>query len=114
MTYKTDTGVKAKVKAINSLIGRAGIQTGYRSDKLESFVRIDGLRDFTAKYKVDYALGPVANKSQINLKDTWGEVSAGTTVNFGKNVKGFAQVKRSFAAKVKQEYRADIGLRIVF
>ncbi len=114
VTYKTDTGVKAKVKAINSLIGRAGIQTGYRSDKLESFVRIDGLRDFTAKYKVDYALGPVANKSQINLKDTWGEVSAGTTVNFGKNVKGFAQVKRSFAAKVKQEYRADIGLRIVF
>lgn len=114
VTYRTDTGVKAKVKGINSLIGRVGIQTGYKGEKVESFVRVDGLRDFTAKYKVNYSMGPIKNQSSINLKDTWGEVAAGTTVNFGKNVKGYAQVKRSFAAKVKQEYRADIGLRLVF
>lgn len=56
----------------------------------------------------------VRNHSTESLKDTWGEISAGTTVNFGKNVKGYAQIKRSFAAKVKQEYRADVGLRLVF
>lgn len=114
VTYRTDTGVTAKVKATNSLIGRVGIQGGYKSDKFESFVRVDGLRDFTAKYKVNYSMGPVKNQSSISLKDTWGEVTAGTTINIGKNVKGYAQVKRSFAAKVKQEYRADIGLRLVF
>lgn len=114
VTYKTDTGVKAKVKSVNSLIGRVGLQTGYRSENAQTFVRLSGLRDFTAKYKADYSLGPVKNQSNVSLRDSWGEVVAGTSVNFGKNVNGFAQVKRSFAAKVKQEYRADIGLRIVF
>ncbi len=114
VTYKTDTGVTAKVKGINSLIGRVGVQAGYKSDKAEAFVRVDGLRDFTAKYKVNYSLGPVKNQSNVSLKDTWGEVAAGTTFKFGKSVKGYAQVKRSFAAKVKQEYRADVGLRLMF
>ena len=97
-----------------SLIGRVGVAGGYQSDKVSAFVRVDALRDFTAKYKADYQVGNVRNHSTESLKDTWGEVSAGTTVNLGKDLKGYAQVKRSFAAKVKQEYRADIGLRLVF
>lgn len=112
--YKTDTGVDTKVKGINSLTGRVGVAGGYQSDKVYAFVRVDALRDFTAKYKADYQVGNVRNHSTESLKDTWGEVSAGTTVNLGKDLKGYAQVKRSFAAKVKQEYRADIGLRLVF
>lgn len=114
VSYKTDTGVNAKVKDINSLIGRVGVGGGYQNDKLSAFVKVDALRDFTAKYKADYQVENVRNHSTESLKDTWGEISAGTTVNFGKNVKGYAQIKRSFAAKVKQEYRADVGLRLVF
>ena len=113
-SYKTNTGVNTKVKGINSLIGRVGVAGGYQNDKLSAFVKVDALRDFTAKYKADYQVANVRNHSSETLKDTWGEIAAGTTVNFGKNVKGYAQVKRSFAAKVKQEYRADIGLRLVF
>ena len=114
VSYKTDTGVNAKVKGINSLIGRVGVASGYQNDKLSTFVKVDALRDFTAKYKADYQVGNVRNHNTESLKDTWGEISAGTTVNFGKNVKGYAQIKRSFATKVKQEYRADVGLRLVF
>ena len=113
-SYKTNTGVNTKVKGINSLIGRVGVAGGYQNDKLSAFVKVDALRDFTAKYKADYQVANVRNHSSETLKDTWGEIAAGTTVNFGKNVKGYAQVKRSFAAKVKQEYRADIALRLVF
>lgn len=48
------------------------------------------------------------------MKDTWGEVTLGGTYNFKKNVYGFAQAKRSFAADIKQAYRLDAGLRIIF
>lgn len=114
VSYKTNTGVNAKVKGLNSFIGRVGVASGYQNNKISGFIRIDALRDFTAKYKADYQVGNVRNQSTESLKDTWGEISAGTTANFGKNVKGYAQIKRSFAAKVKQEYRADVGLRLVF
>lgn len=52
--------------------------------------------------------------SVISMKDTWGEVTLGGTYNFKKNVYGFAQAKRSFAADIKQAYRLDAGLRIIF
>ena len=48
------------------------------------------------------------------MKDTWGEITVGGTYNFKKNVYGFAQAKRSFAADIKQDYRIDAGLRIIF
>ena len=114
VTYTTDTGVKAKVKDMNSLIGRVGVAGGYQNDKVSAFVKVDALRDFTAKYKADYQAGTARNHSAESLRDTWGEVAAGATMNFSNNVKGYAQVKRSFAAKVRQEYRADVGLRLVF
>ena len=97
------------------MIGRAGASVGREFKEGSAFVKIDLLREFKAKYKAHYSLDNGArNQSQINLKDTWGEVTIGGTYNFRKDTYGFAQVKRSFASDVKQEYRADIGLRYVF
>lgn len=114
VSYKTTTGVKAKVNGINSLIGRVGLEAGYQNQSAQGYIRLDVLRDFTSKYKVNYAVGPVRNHSSVDLKDTWGEISGGGTFNVNKQIKGYAQLKRSFGAKLRQEYRADIGLRIVF
>lgn len=114
LRYRTDSGVQARVKAVNSLIGRVGLQAGYKTDKFETFVRADALRDFTAKYKSAYSMGSIKNSGQVDLKDTWGEVAIGASMNLGKNVNGYLQVKRSFASKVKQDYRCDVGMRIVF
>lgn len=78
-------------------------------------MKVDALREFSAKYKGTYALDSgTKNKTEISLKDTWGEITVGGSYNFRKDVFGFAQIKRSFASDVKQEYRADIGLRYVF
>ena len=54
------------------------------------------------------------NQSKVDLKDTWGEISAGATYRFDKNVSGFAHVKRSFGGKLQQEYRVDAGVRFIF
>ena len=113
--YRTSSDINVRTSGLNSLIGRAGISVGREFKEGSAFVKLDALREFSAKYKTAYSLdsGP-KTKTEISLKDTWGEITVGGSYNFRKDVFGFAQVKRSFASDVKQEYRADIGLRYVF
>ena len=113
--YRTDTRINVHLKGSPSTIGRAGISLGREAKEGSAFVKIDALREFTAKYKATYSLDNGAkNKNSISMKDTWGEISVGGTYNFNKDTYGFAQIKRSFGAQIQQEYRADIGIRYVF
>lgn len=112
---RTSSDINVRTSGLNSLIGRAGISVGREFKEGSAFVKVDALREFSAKYKGTYALDSgTKNKTEISLKDTWGEITVGGSYNFRKDVFGFAQIKRSFASDVKQEYRADIGLRYVF
>lgn len=114
-TYRTDTRINVHVKGSPSTIGRAGISLGREAKEGSAFVKIDALREFTAKYKAEYSLDNGAkNKNTVSMKDTWGEISVGGTYNFNKDTYGFAQIKRSFGAQIQQDYRADIGIRYVF
>lgn len=113
--YRTFNAINVDVKGLNSLIGRAGIGVGKEGKKGSAFVKVDALREFKGEYKAHYHLDNGAwNKSHLNMKDTWGEVTIGGTYNFRKDVYGFAQVKKSFASNLKQEYRIDAGFRYVF
>lgn len=114
-TYRTDTRINVHVKGSPSTIGRAGISLGREAKEGSAFVKIDALREFTAKYKAEYSLDNGAkNKNTVSMKDTWGEISVGGTYNFNKDTYGFAQIKRSFGAQIQQDYRADIGFRYIF
>ncbi len=113
--YLTDTGVTARIKSSNSLIGRAGIGFGKEGKSGSAFVKVDALREFTNQFKAHYTSNDGGEAfSRIDMKDTWGEITVGGTYNFKKNVYGFTQAKRSFAADIKQDYRIDAGLRIIF
>lgn len=113
--YRTDTRINVHVKGTPSTIGRAGISLGREAKEGSAFVKLDVLREFTSKYKATYTLDNGArNKNSVSMKDTWGEISVGGTYNFNKDTYGFAQIKRSFGAKIQQDYRADIGMRYVF
>ncbi|MEY8455902.1 autotransporter outer membrane beta-barrel domain-containing protein [Turicimonas muris] len=113
--YLTDTGVTARIKSSNSLIGRAGVGFGKEGKSGSAFVKVDALREFTNQFKAHYTSNDGGEaSSRINMKDTWGEITVGGTYNFKKNVYGFAQAKRSFAADIKQDYRFDAGIRIIF
>ena len=113
--YRTFNALNVDVHNLNSLIGRAGIGLGREAKKGSAFVKVDVLREFMGEYKAKYHLDHGAwNKSKLSMKDTWGEVTIGGTYNFRKDTYGFAQVKKSFAADLKQEYRVDAGLRYIF
>lgn len=113
--YRTDTRINVHVKGTPSTIGRAGISLGREAKEGSAFVKLDVLREFTSKYKATYTLDNGArNKNSVSMRDTWGEISVGGTYNFNKDTYGFAQIKRSFGAKIQQDYRADIGMRYVF
>lgn len=113
--YRTNTRINVHVKGSASTIGRAGISLGREAKEGSAFVKVDALREFTSKYKATYTLDNGArNKNSVSMKDTWGEITVGGTYNFNKDTYGFAQIKRSFGAKIQQDYRADIGMRYVF
>ena len=113
--YRTDSEINVHIDGLDSLIGRAGLSLGRETREGSAFIKVDALREFTAEHKTRYSLDNGArNSSLIDLKDTWGEITVGGTYNFRKDTYGFAQIKRSFAADVEQEYRADIGIRYIF
>lgn len=114
--FDTDTGVGVSTKAIDSVIGRIGLSGGYKGNLGSAFIKVDGLREFSARYRAGYhMIGGVAhNRSTVDLKDSWLDVGIGGTMRLSKNTSGFAQVKRSFGGNFNQVFRADIGLRYEF
>lgn len=113
--YHTDSGIDARIKSSNSLIGRVGLGIGKEGKSGSAFIKVDGLKEFVNQFNANYKSNDGGTASSvISMKDTWGEVTLGGTYNFKKNVYGFAQAKRSFAADIKQAYRLDAGLRIIF
>lgn len=116
-SFRTNNQVNVKHKAVNSLIGRVGVALGYEAKKGSAFVKVDGLREFAGKLDTTYKLDDgTSNRSRFNLKETWGEVSAGGTYTFSEKKDKFAHfyVKRSFASKLKTDYRVDIGFEYLF
>ena len=99
---------------VNSLIGRVGIGVGHKADKSNVFVRVDCLRDFTARYDTKYSLEKAKNSSSIDLRDTWGEINLGANFQFKKNAQTFIQAKHGIGGKLKQDYRFDVGFRYIF
>ena len=113
--YRTDNQLNVRVKGSDSVIGRIGMALGREWKQGSAFVKLDGLREFAAKYRADYSLDNGAeNRSRISMKDTWGEVTVGGSYNFDRDTFGFMQVKRSFAADLQTDYRFDVGLRYRF
>lgn len=115
VNYRTDNDLNIKIRGTDSVIGRIGISLAREWKEGSSFIKLDGLREFTARYKADYSLDNGAwNRSEISMKDTWGEIVAGGSYNLSKDTFGFLQVKRSFAADIQTDYRLDVGLRYQF
>lgn len=116
-SFRTNNDVNVHHNAVNSLIGRAGVALGYEGKKGSAFVKVDGLREFKGKLVTTYKLDDGSfNASRFNLKETWGEVSAGGTYTFSRKKDKLAHfyVKRSFASKLKTDYRVDIGFEYIF
>ena len=70
--FDTDTGVGVSTKAINSVIGRVGLSGGYRGNCGSVFLRVDGLREFSARCRAGYHMigGAAHNKSTGDVKDS--------------------------------------------
>lgn len=86
---RTSSDINVRTSGLNSLIGRAGISVGREFKEGSAFVKVDALREFSAKYKGTYALDSgTKNKTEISLKDTWGEITVGGSYNFRKDVFG--------------------------
>ncbi len=88
-----------------------------KAKRVRLFFKVDGLREFKGKLDTTYKLDDgTSNRSRFNLKETWGEVSMGGTYTLSqkKDKFGHFYLKRSFASKLKTDYRVDIGFEYIF
>ena len=116
-SFRTNNDVNVDHRRIDSLIGRAGVALGYDGKKGSAFVKVDGLREFKGRFDTNYSLDDgTSNRSRFNLRETWGEISAGGTYTFSKKKDKFAHfyVKRSLSSKLKTDYRVDVGIEYIF
>ncbi|WP_462370291.1 autotransporter outer membrane beta-barrel domain-containing protein [Oxalobacter formigenes] len=113
--YRTNNGIQVGQDSIDSVIGRVGLAFGRKLEKGSYFVRVDGLREFNGKGGAIFQeTGGTPNRSRIDFRDTWGEVSLGGTWKLDEKSFGYAQLKRSFSADIQTEYRVDVGYRHIF
>lgn len=113
--YTTDNGIHVDQKAVDSVIGRAGLALGRKLEDGTWFIRADILREFDGKANASYRLeGGLPNHTRIDFRDTWGEVSLGSTWKLDQKSFAYAQLKKSFCSDVETEYRLDIGYRHMF
>ncbi len=113
--YRTDNDIHVNQKAVDSVIGRAGLALGRKLEDGTWFIRADILREFDGKVNASYSLeGGLPNRTRNDFRDTWGEVSLGNTWKLDQKSFAYAQLKKSFCSDVETEYRLDIGYRHMF
>lgn len=97
------------------MIGHAGLALERKLEDGTWFVRADILREFDGKANASYRLeGGLPNHTRIDFRDTWGEMSLGSTWKLDQKSFGYVQLKKSFCSDVETEYRLDIGYRHMF
>ncbi len=101
--------------AINSFIGRIGINIGRKTTDGNVYAKLSVLREFNGDVGVTTNDGTYTRQSSEDFKDTWAEYGIGfnKTINSDNNIYG--EITKTIGAdKVKEKWKANIGFRKSF
>lgn len=101
--------------SFTSTVGRLGVSAGFQSDTTTAFVKLALAHEFSGSLKTGYAVaGEGAVRSELDLKDTWGEVEVGATGKVGDTTYLYGTFARSLSGDVENKWRVDAGVRFIF
>ena len=113
-TYTTSAGVKTQQDSINSVIGRLGVAFGATFEKGSAYVKASVAHDWDSKTSVKVTKGESTSLIEDDLGGTWGEFAFGGTLNFSKNLAGYAEFQTAVGSPVKTPYQWNLGMRYKF
>lgn len=111
--YKTSSGVRAEQKNINSLIGKAGIYAGHKSNH---FIKAAVLHEFMGDYGVDIKGKDAELRKRADGKDSWFEIGIGGDFKVGKtdSMNIYYEIERTYGSDFETNWQVSIGMRYRF
>ena len=101
--------------AINSTIGRIGIGIGQETEKSNIFLKLALAHEFSAKVRNTYsAPSEPTSSTEVDLKDTWLDVEFGGSYKLSNAAYVYGTLTKDFGAALKNDWRADVGVRFSF
>ena len=100
---------------IRSTIGRIGIGIGQQTEKSNIFLKLALAHEFSGKVKNTYsAPSEPTSTTEVNLKDTWLDLEFGGSCKISDNAYVYGTLTKDFGASLKNNWRADVGVRFSF
>lgn len=118
--FTTAGGVEANLEQLNSVIGRAGLRTGYSfswsPDLPESsiYLKADVLHEFSAD-RGYYLVGrTTAYTEDFSGSETWYDVGLGTDLTVTENTKLWLDAEHIFGGDYESSWQVSAGARYLF
>lgn len=112
----TSNGAKYNLKGSDSFIGRAGFTLGYKAPENRGgvYTRLSWLHEFAGDKTLVASNAGITKTYENAGSDTWLEWAVGGQINTSKATYIYADVEKTFNAKVNEKYRVNVGLRYSF
>ena len=102
-------------KAINSFVGRIGVEAGKESGRGTLFGRLSLSHEFSGDIEAAYSADDGGTKNtSYDLGDTWAELTVGGRWKVSDKTDFYADVTRSFGGDYEEEWKVNAGLKFSF
>jgi outer membrane autotransporter protein len=115
MQMNNGDGAFVQNDAVNSLIGRIGVNVGKETDKGSIYAKVSLLHEFDGDVGVRAAYGSTTRYSKESMKDTWCEYGIGFNSEIGAANHLYGEVTKTAGAdKISDKWKFNIGYRHEF
>nr|WP_315410927.1 autotransporter outer membrane beta-barrel domain-containing protein [uncultured Selenomonas sp.] len=100
---------------MNSAISRLGIGIGQQTKKSNAFLKLALAHEFNGTIRNTFrADSEPTGVTKVDLKDTWIDLELGGSCQVSDNAYVYGTFTKNFGATLKTDWRADLGVRILF
>jgi outer membrane autotransporter protein len=115
MRVNGNSGAYVQNDAVNSLIGRLGVNIGKETDRGNIYAKLSILKEFSGDIGTRISSGPTSRYERESMKDTWYEYGIGFNSQIGEANNLYGEITKTAGTdKVSDKWKATIGLRHAF
>lgn len=115
MRMNGEAGANVRNDAVNSFIGRLGVNVGKTTSKGNIYAKLSALHEFDGDIGVKTSYGDYTNRTSESMKDTWIEYGVGFNQKISKDNNIYGEITKTAGAdKVNEKWKANLGYRHSF
>lgn len=107
-------GAQVHNNAMDSLIGRVGVNIGKKTSAGNIYAKLSLAREFAGDVGLTTSYGTYSNASCESMKDTWLEYGIGFNTKVSKIDNLYGEISKTTGDKAVDKWKADIGYRHSF